>query len=394
MNGSVGEGSGRRQFLKYGEVAALALLACVIIFFAGRLAPSVGGLMAYLRALGDAAAAKGIRESLVEQIPARLVQVRAVVYVSVLVGGSCGVFFFWVTRLALRLSRERLVPNPAAGVGIEAIAEELRLSREAMKVWNRELERAVKERTRELEETNVRLAETWDRLLEAEKLASLGHMAAGIAHEMRNPLGIINTSAYYLRGAAVGADEESVEQLSIIEREVARMEKTISSLLSFARLSATYEPCLIGVNEVVAQAVEAVRAKGLPPGAVLELETAEGLPPVCVDPEQMRRVFINIIENGLQALQDGGGRVGVRSFAYDDMVAVEVADTGVGIPPEQQAKVFEPFYSTKPVGKGAGLGLAMARAIVGKADGLIELTSEPGRGSTFTVLLPHVPGVQ
>lgn len=377
--GSTEGRAGHPAFFKYGELAVLALLACGILFLAGWLPPAVSNLMAYLRVAGG------------EEAMARQLQLRAIAFMALLLGTLCGVFFFWVLRLALHLARARLVPKPRGGGGIEAIARELALSREAMKVWNRELERAVRERTRELEEANAQLAQTWERLLQAERLASLGQMAAGIAHEMRNPLGIINTSAYYLKGAVTSDD--AVEQLSIIEREVARMEKTISSLLGFARLSASYEPVLTDIGEVAASAVEAVRAEGLPEGTQVNLEVCGAVEPVLVDREQMRRVFINLIRNGLESLK-GPGRVDVRVSSAHGMVSVAVTDTGEGIPPERRAHIFEPFYSTKPVGQGAGLGLAMAKAIVSRAGGSIEVESEPGRGSTFTVLLPPASDVQ
>jgi signal transduction histidine kinase len=234
-------------------------------------------------------------------------------------------------------------------------------------------------------------AEHLARQQRAERLATIGQVAGGIAHELRNPLNVVKTSVYYLLNARNPTPAKTAEHLARIERHVTLADGVITALANFAKQPVpTLVP--VPVDRCVRDALE----YSPPPQAVrAELRVPEGLPPVLVDPDQVRIVLGNLLRNAYEAMPDGGA-VTVTAVAVSDGGAVEVAvaDEGVGIPPEQQARVMEPLYSTKA--RGLGLGLAIAKAVLEKNQGRLGLESTPGRGTTFTVRLtaaPHAEGV-
>ena len=236
------------------------------------------------------------------------------------------------------------------------------------------LEELVQERTRELEEAQ-------EELVRKGKLAVLGQLAGGVSHELRNPLGAIKNAAYLINMVIEHPEPEVKESLEMINREVAKSDRIITSILDYARPK---PPAVQAVN------VNQLLGDALSPGIVPDnIETVirldESLPLVMADPEQMARVFSNLILNAVQAMPEGG-RLTVSSAAADDKVAVSVEDSGAGIPKENLDKIFEPLFSTRA--KGIGLGLAIARDMMERNGGNIEVHSEEGKGSTFTVKLP------
>jgi signal transduction histidine kinase len=227
-------------------------------------------------------------------------------------------------------------------------------------------------------------AEYASRLQRGERLATLGQVAGGVAHELRNPLNVVKTSIYYLLNARNAMPEKKAEHLSRIERNVELADNVITALSNFARMPA---PTLRPIN------VEAVVRGSLeinPPGDGVEvaIECPPGLPHVLGDSDQLRIVFGNLIRNARDAMPQGG-RLSVSSRAVEGGVEVAVADTGVGITPGDFARIMEPLYSTKA--RGLGLGLAIARSIVEKNRGSLRVVSAVGRGSTFTVRLTASP---
>lgn len=226
--------------------------------------------------------------------------------------------------------------------------------------------------------------------LQTEKLSALGRMAAGIAHEINNPLaGILLYSSNLLKKAP---KEGSLrEGLEIIVQETLRCKTIIQELLEFSRPS---EPkaVLANVNHVIEKALHILENEFRLRHIRLEKHLSDPLPDLLIDENQMKQVFVNLLLNAIQAIEEQG-TVTIRSYVSPDRknVAVEVSDTGCGIPPEHMPKIFEPFFSTKA--KGTGLGLAVTYGIVQKHGGRIYASSQPKHGAQFTVELPIPSGL-
>ncbi len=227
-------------------------------------------------------------------------------------------------------------------------------------------------------------AEYMARLQRSERLAAIGQVAGGVAHELRNPLNVVKTSVYYLLNAKNLTPEKKAEHLSRIERHVGLADNVITALSNFAKMPVP-ERRPFAVGECVREALE---ANPLPTSCRVSVDCPPSLPPALADADQVRIVFANLVRNAREAMPEGG-ELSITGRAAGDGVEVVVADTGVGIPPEQFARITEPLYSTKA--RGLGLGLAIARAILDKNSGSLRVASEPGRGSAFTVWLPAPP---
>jgi signal transduction histidine kinase len=213
-----------------------------------------------------------------------------------------------------------------------------------------------------------------------ERLATIGQVAGGIAHELRNPLNVVKTSVYYLLNARQPAPAKIEEHLHRIERQVGVADSVISALSDFAKLPVPdLQP--VPVQQLIE---ESLRAEGLPPQIEITIDCADSLPRVLVDSRQMRIALSNLIRNARDAMPDGG-RLTIGAVLSDGHLDVSVKDTGAGIPAENLRSVMEPFFSTKP--RGIGLGLALARAILEKNRGSLRVESELGRGSTFVMRL-------
>jgi two-component system, NtrC family, sensor kinase len=222
------------------------------------------------------------------------------------------------------------------------------------------------------------------RLQRTERLATLGQVAGGVAHELRNPLNVIKTSVYYLKNARNPTPAKSAEHLGRIERNVELSDNVITSLSNFARVSV---PDLRPLS-IMALVQEALEIN--PPGEGIEVTVEEppDLPAARGDSDQLRIALGNLIRNATEAMP-AGGKLAVAARAADGIVELAVADTGVGIEANDLARIMEPLYSTKA--RGLGLGLAITRAIVEKNQGTLSVTSELGRGSTFTIRLSVSP---
>lgn len=229
-------------------------------------------------------------------------------------------------------------------------------------------------------------AEYLARAQRAERMAAIGQVGGGVAHELRNPLNVIKTSVYYLLNARAPSPEKAAEHLRRIERHVALADGVITALSNFARMPVPdLQP--VAARRVAEEAVEA----DPPPAAVrVAWDWPADLPPVLADPDQLRIVFANLVRNAREAMPAGGTLTLAGRPAGAGRVEVAVSDTGVGIPPEHLPRVMEPLYTTKA--RGIGLGLALARAIVEKNRGTLAAASRPGEGTTFTVRLTAAAG--
>jgi PAS domain S-box-containing protein len=224
-------------------------------------------------------------------------------------------------------------------------------------------------------------------LLQADKLASLGQLAAGIAHEINNPLGLIlGYTQLLLRDT--NADAQSHEDLRTIEKHTRNCKNIVEALLKFSRKTQT-RMGTVDLNSALSSVLNVTRRQFQSHGVELETRLADELPLVRGDTEQLEQVFMNLIMNARQAI-DSRGRITVSTSADADRrhVHVAVSDTGCGIPVSIQNQIFDPFFTTKPTGQGTGLGLAVSYGIVKDHGGEITVTSAPGQGSTFTVRLP------
>jgi two-component system NtrC family sensor kinase len=230
------------------------------------------------------------------------------------------------------------------------------------------------------------LQATQDQLVQSEKLASLGQLAAGVAHELNNPLGTILLYSDILLKEAP-PDSQMREDLEVILEETKRCKSIVGSLLEFARQNQVVaRPTDLNALILSVIDVEKKRYEGKPVEIVPEL--AEGLPKIQADQTQIMEVLVNLIENSVDAMPEGG-RVDVRTLKEPaGMVTIEIKDNGTGIPPEDLKKLFTPFFTTKPVGKGTGLGLPIVYGIVKMHRGQIVVRSEVSQGTTFVIQLP------
>jgi two-component system, NtrC family, sensor kinase len=240
------------------------------------------------------------------------------------------------------------------------------------------------------------LAETQRQLYQSDKLASVGRLAAGVAHEINNPLtGVLTNSTYVLKRVPEGS--EIREELEVIVRETKRCREIVKGLLDFARQSKP-EKRICDPNEVVGRAVRFLHNQfELHRIGVVE-NLQPGLPPINADISQMQQVLVNLLMNADDAIGDGGGTITVAtslvaessqdgSIPAKKEIQITVADSGCGIPPENISEIFDPFFTTKGQ-KGNGLGLAVVWGILEKHDGRVSVASEIGKGTTFTIRLP------
>ena len=241
--------------------------------------------------------------------------------------------------------------------------------------YSEKLEQMVEDRTKKLRDAQ-------EQLVRQEKLAVLGQLGGGVGHELRNPLGAIRNSTYYLKMVLKHPEPGVRDALEILEKEVNISERIIRSLLSFA----SPEPSAfinVDINDVVQAALSRIP---VPEKVEVALELDENLPVILADPDQLDQAFGNFILNAIQAMPEGG-RLVVKSEVRDaDQVTVSVTDTGVGMDKGTQTKIFEPLFTTKA--KGIGLGLALTKMLVEANRGKIDVLSEVGKGTTFTVILP------
>lgn len=237
------------------------------------------------------------------------------------------------------------------------------------------------------------LAEAQTQLYHSDKLASIGRLAAGVAHEINNPLtGVLTYSSFLLKRSE--NDSELKSDLEIIVRETKRCRDIVKDLLDFARPISAYKKS-VNINDVIDRALNIVASQLNLRDIVVHKQYLESLPNVSVDDGQLQQVFINLLVNAADAIGNKGGNISLATrtvqFQGKEYVQVEVTDTGCGIAKENLSKIFEPFYSTKDQ-KGIGLGLSVVWGIIDKHQGTIAVDSELNQGTTFTIRLPVSQG--
>jgi signal transduction histidine kinase len=231
------------------------------------------------------------------------------------------------------------------------------------------------------------------RLLQSQKLAAIGELSSGIAHEINNPLAIITQEIDLARelfgpdGCPDPGDLADIrDSLGEIGKQVERCRQITHKLLNFAR---KMEPVLQeeALDRVIEDMALLVEREALGRGVTLVRAYDHSLPQVCTDVPLLRQVILNLLTNALHATPQGGA-ITLGTSRRDGQAIIEVRDTGCGIPPENMAKIFDPFFTTKEPGKGTGLGLSVSHGIVARLGGTLTATSTLGQGATFTVALP------
>jgi len=260
----------------------------------------------------------------------------------------------------------------------------------AVAVENAHLYERSRETVEELSQSLDQLRQTQAQLIQSAKLAAVGQLAAGVAHEINNPLTTVAGFSELVLRDLPTENERMRGDMALILREAQRARNVVRRLLDFARQSEPFR-ALANLNDVVTETIILMRHSAANQGALIVEEYDPNLPWVRLDINQFKQVVINLISNAMQAMSRGGKltvTTGAESRDGVPGVWLKVSDTGVGIPPENLERIFEPFFTTKPQGEGTGLGLAVSYGIIREHNGKIEVASTAGKGTTFTVWVP------
>jgi two-component system NtrC family sensor kinase len=224
-------------------------------------------------------------------------------------------------------------------------------------------------------------------LLQADRLASLGELSAGVAHEVNNPLGmILGYTQLLLRNEP--KDTQDFQDLKIIEKHARNCKTIVEDLLKFARNAETTKGVL-QVNDLLRQVISVVEHQFRLDNVTIETELDHSIPSLCADGERLKQVFMNLLMNAKQAMEGQGRiRISTEHHSSRNEVTVTVEDNGSGIPPRILEKIFDPFFTTKPTGEGTGLGLSVSYGIIKDHHGEIDVQSTPGKGSAFIITFP------
>jgi two-component system NtrC family sensor kinase len=256
---------------------------------------------------------------------------------------------------------------------------ELKRSRDAIEEWTQTLEHRVQERTQELQQVQ-------DQLIRAGKMAALGELAAGVAHEINNPLtGVLTFSSLMLR--KVDESHPWKKDLENIVQQTTRCRNIVRGLLDFARQRKP-DKKEWDIHLLLENTLNLVEKQAPFQNIRVAKELKENMPTLLVDGDQIQQVFMNILLNAADAMGGDGGNLTIKTDVGNGMVEVSFSDTGCGMTKDQLSKIFTPFFTTKETGKGTGLGLAISYGIIQSHSGEIEAESEVGKGSTFRIKLP------
>ena len=315
-------------------------------------------------------------------------------------------FAYWLLRrLLVKPTQDLVVATQFLAKGNFIFAETPRIaSQEILMLWeafrttsvqlgraNLELEQRVRERTLDLEKVNRELKETQAKAVESERMAAIGKLADGVGHELRNPLGAIRNSIYYVRDSLKGtpaaeSDPTIEEFLNLADAEIKNATQIILDLVDFAKaVKLSHAP-----TDIAALFQQIKSAIGILPSIRLIEKIHPGLTQVLIDPKKIFQVFVHLATNAIQSMPKGGEltfSARVETDKAGSWVVMEFKDTGSGIEPQNLKKVFEPLFTTKA--KGTGLGLSIVKGIVEAHGGTIAVASEVGKGTVVTVRLPY-----
>ncbi|UCB52007.1 MAG: HAMP domain-containing protein [Candidatus Zixiibacteriota bacterium] len=255
---------------------------------------------------------------------------------------------------------------------------DLKKADEKLVEWAKTLEQKVEERTEELTKTQ-------NQLIQSEKMASLGKLAAGVAHEINSPLTGVLTYSSLLLEAKKEEDPEK-EDLEVIVNETNRCKKIVKGLLEFARQTEP-QKASSDINRLIDKSIDLIFHQAGLQNVKIEKKMKVRFPKIMVDVGQIQQVFINILLNAIESMPQGGSLV-VSSGIEDEMAAIRFTDTGHGISEKDLPKIFDPFFTTKRQGQGTGLGLSVSYGIIERHRGKLGVKSKVGKGTTFTVKLP------
>lgn len=269
--------------------------------------------------------------------------------------------------------------------------KELKQANEELARFSHLLEERVVERTKELKETQAQL-------IQSSKMSAIGQLAAGVAHEINNPLtGVLNNVQLIKINIQQRKDfniADFKEVLDVVEESAVRCKNITSSLLDFAHIAEGKPHKLIFVNEVIEKTASLIERQMQLENIFIHKQLPGDLPPVLGDPQLLQQVIFDILSNAHWAVQEKskqeGGLIAIKAF-YEpktESVIVSISDNGIGIPEESFNRIFEPFFTTKPVGEGTGLGLSIAYNIIKQHKGSIEVESRVNKGTTFKIRLP------
>jgi PAS domain S-box-containing protein len=224
-------------------------------------------------------------------------------------------------------------------------------------------------------------------LAQSEKLAAVGQLAAGVAHEINNPLTIILANAQLLERSLPPGDEDLQDMAELIIQATERASQAVRDLLDFARRE-RYELAPTDLNETIHKTLGLIGHELGKRMISLQFDPAIDLPPIKASQDHLQGVWLNLLINAFDAIEEGPGEISIKTKNSGESIQVSIADNGVGIPQEDIGHIFEPFYTTKDPGHGTGLGLAVCHQIVSRHGGQILVDSQPNQGTTFTIILP------
>ena len=273
---------------------------------------------------------------------------------------------------------------------LDTLLDEVQERDRKLRSWADELNIRVEQRTAELRDANEKLEATYQQLVMSEKLASIGEITAGVAHEINNPVAVIQGNVDVIRQTLGSEARPVMTELALIDQQVGRINAIVGKLLQFARptefgtfeesvdMASVLDDCLVLVDHVISKGEIEV-----------SISRAE-VPPVRINPGELQQVIINLVINAVQAMQGSGAlNIRVSAAARDGRAGAQlaIADTGPGISEEKLETVFDPFFTTK-LGEGTGLGLSVSQTLIQNANGLISVANQPDGGAVFTVWLP------
>ncbi len=272
--------------------------------------------------------------------------------------------------------------------GVDKTNEEVRILYKELERWNEELEKRVEERTKELKESQAQL-------IQSEKISALGELAAGVAHELNQPLNVTKIICQsILRDIEKGRFDpgSAKEDLPEILNQMNKMAEIIDHMRIFTRRTVGMPQEVVELNTVIENALKFTEQQLRDNNINLVKELNSPLPVIIGDPIRLEQVFLNLITNARDSMEDcrkEDGRIEIKSYKVDGekAVAIEIKDNGKGIPGDAIEKIFQPFFTTKEVGKGTGLGLSVASKIIEEHRGRIKVESKVGEGTLFRVIL-------